>query len=57
MRNKLLYTTKEILFEYLTAKKIVVGPICKLISKSLIADIRFPVFRSNEDAYIMWLKL
>ena len=48
-----LYTTKEILFEYLTAKKIVVGPICKLISKSLIADIRFPVFRSNEDAYIM----
>lgn len=48
-----LYTTKEILFEYLTAKKIVVAPFCKLISKSLIANIRFPAFRAKEDAHIM----
>ena len=48
-----LYTTKEILFEYLTAKKIVVAPFCKLISKSLIANIRFPAFRAKEDLYIM----
>lgn len=48
-----LYSTKEILFEYLTAKKIVVAPFCKLISKSLIQNIRFPAFRAKEDAYIM----
>ncbi len=48
-----LYTPEEIIFEYLTSKKILTGPVCKLISKSLIADIRFPQFRANEDAYIM----
>lgn len=48
-----LYSTKEILFEYLTAKKIIVAPFCKLISKSLIQNIRFPAFRAKEDAYIM----
>lgn len=48
-----LYTPEEIIFEYLTSKKILTGPVCKLIHKRLISDIRFPEFRANEDAYIM----
>ena len=48
-----LFTSEELVYEYLTSKKIATAPFCKLISKALIADIRFPEFRANEDAYIM----
>lgn len=48
-----LCTPREIMYEYLTSQIISAGPVCKLISKLLIADIRFPSFRANEDAYIM----
>lgn len=48
-----LYTPKEIFFEYLTSGKIITGPVCKLIKKTLINSIRFPNFKANEDAYIM----
>lgn len=48
-----LFAPDEIFFEYLVSKRILTGPVCKLIAKSLIENIRFPDFRANEDAYIM----
>lgn len=48
-----LYSAKEILYEYLTVKKIISGPVCKLIGRQLIDNIRFPEFRANEDEFIM----
>ncbi len=48
-----IFSNDEIMLEYLTAKKINTGPVCKLISKDVMRSIRFPDFRANEDAYIM----
>lgn len=47
------YTTSEIMYEYLTAGKILTGPVCKMISMVVMSHIRFPTFRANEDEYIM----
>ena len=48
-----LYSSKDIIYEYLTSGKIICGPVCKLISSCVLSNIRFPEFRANEDAYIM----
>ena len=52
-RESKLFTPDKIMYEYLTSKKIITAPFCKLISKALISNISFPRFRANEDAYIM----
>ena len=51
--NSFALDNKEIMYEYLTSKKIVTGPVCKLISRDVMKNIRFPAFRANEDEYIM----
>lgn len=47
------YTAQEIMYEYLAARKILTGPVCKLISAEIMKCVRFPEFRANEDDYIM----
>lgn len=57
--NELWYTNsfamdkEECMYRYVHDKKILTGPCCKLIHKSVFRSLRFPAFRANEDAYIM----
>lgn len=48
------YINKDVLFKmYLHEHKVFTGPVMKLIRSSLMAGIRFPNFRCNEDVYIL----
>lgn len=48
-----VFSTAELMREYVTTAHIFTGPCNKLYKACLFEDIRFPSFRANEDAYIM----
>lgn len=48
-----VFQTKALLREYVTTGNIFTGPCNKLFRAELFSGIRFPVFRANEDAFIM----
>ena len=48
-----VFSTAELLKEYVTTPHIFTGPVNKLYKAQLFENIRFPSFRANEDAYIM----
>lgn len=48
-----IYTSEELMLEYVTTSHIFTGPVNKLYNAKLFINLRFPNFRANEDAFIM----
>ncbi|MDO4379184.1 MAG: glycosyltransferase family 2 protein, partial [Erysipelotrichia bacterium] len=51
------WDTKQLVKEYVTNPNIHTGPCNKVYKKTIFDGIRFPIFKANEDAYIMHLLL